>query len=199
MLISSIRHILALINKVVTVQISRLYLVSTSTPGLSLILSLCFETDGYYYNKKKVANYFSSRQRKQLTTGIMCWLKSNPVSMKDKKKPQLFFFFYSVAWRLSTPQSMLTLTWSQLLFTYRRTEIWFVELIHHHWCNCSMRSLPYERSCLSCHFIKNIVFLLKTVVKLRLTFPHKFKLPFFFLIVFTLLSRFKSLISPQLK
>lgn len=51
--ISSIWHILALINKVVTVQISRLYLMSTSTPGLSLILSLCFETDGYYYNKKK--------------------------------------------------------------------------------------------------------------------------------------------------
>ena len=64
-------HILSLIIKVVAVQISRLYLMSTSTPGLGLILSLCFETDGYYYNKK-VANYFSSRRQKQLTTGIMC-------------------------------------------------------------------------------------------------------------------------------
>lgn len=128
---------------------------------------------------KKVANYFSSRRRKQLTTGIMCWLKSNPVSMKEKNN--FFFFFYSVAWRLSTPQSMLTLTWSQLLFTYRRTEIWFVELIHHHWSNCSMRRLPYERSCLSCHFIKNILFLLKPKVKLRLTFPHKFSSYHFFL------------------
>lgn len=82
-------HILSLINKVVAVQISRLYLMSTSTPGLGLILSLCFETDGYYYNKK-VANYFSSRRQKQLTTGIMCWLKSIPVSMKGEKKTLSF-------------------------------------------------------------------------------------------------------------
>lgn len=77
-------HILTLINKVAAVQISRLYLMSTSTPGLSPILSLCFETDGYYYNKK-VANYFSSRRQKQLTTGIMCWLKSIPVSVKGER------------------------------------------------------------------------------------------------------------------
>lgn len=87
-----IRHILTLINKVAAVQISCLYLVSTSTPGLGLIPSSCFETDGYYYNKK-VANYFSSRRRKQLTTGIMCWLKSNPVSMKGggKKRHRKLF------------------------------------------------------------------------------------------------------------
>lgn len=59
--------------------------MSISTPGLGLILSLCFETDGYYYNKK-VANYFSSRRQKQLTTGIMCWLKSIPVSVKGERK-----------------------------------------------------------------------------------------------------------------
>lgn len=84
-LFSSSVHILSLINKVATVQISRLYLMSTSTPGLSSILRLCFETDGYYYNKK-VANYFSSRRQKQLTTGIMCWLKSIPVSVKGERK-----------------------------------------------------------------------------------------------------------------
>jgi len=64
-------HILSLLNKVVAVQISRLYLMSTSTAGPGLILSLCFETDGYY-NNKKVSNYLSSRRQKQLTTGIMC-------------------------------------------------------------------------------------------------------------------------------
>ena len=102
-------HILSLINKVAAVQISRLYLMSTSTPGLGLILSLCFETDGYYYNKK-VANYFSSRRQKQLTTGIMCWLKSIPVSMKGEKT----LIFHSVSWRTSTAQSTLTLTRPQL-------------------------------------------------------------------------------------
>lgn len=116
-------HILSLINKVSAVQIRPLYLMSTSTPGLGLILSLCFETDGYYYNKK-VANYFSSRRQKQLTTGIMCWLKSILVSMKGEKT----LIFHSVSWRTSIAQSMLTLTWHSCYSL--KTKMWFFDLIH---------------------------------------------------------------------
>lgn len=106
-------HILSLINKVVAVQISRPYLMSTSTPGLGPILSPCFETDGYYYNKK-VANYFSSGRQKQLTTGIMCWLKSIPVSMKGEKNSH---FPLSQLACIHRSESRLTLTWPQLSLT----------------------------------------------------------------------------------
>lgn len=75
------------------VQMNRLCPMSAFTPGPGPNWSPCFETDGYYYNKKKkkkmkkVANYFSSGRQKQLTTGVMCWLKSSLVSMSGGKAP----------------------------------------------------------------------------------------------------------------
>ena len=56
-------------------------------PGPLVLKQMVTTTTQKKKKNSKVANYFSSGQRKQLTTGVMCWLKSSLVSMSGGKAP----------------------------------------------------------------------------------------------------------------
>ena len=62
----------------------RLHNVSTSSSGSRpWAPAPCFETDGYHRHKKW-ENDFTSRRLEQLTTGVMCWLKSTQSRWREK-------------------------------------------------------------------------------------------------------------------
>lgn len=147
---------------------------------------------------KKVANYFSSRRRKQLTTGIMCWLKSNPVSMKEKKQ-QLFSFFIQslgvypplkVCWPWPD-HSCCSLT-IELKYDLLSSSI--TTGVTAAWEDCLMKEVVF-------HVISWRIYCFCWHPKSSYGSPSytNFQATIFFLILFTLLSRFKSLIFPQLK